>query len=330
MYFILLFICYYDFFNLYLNLSIFISFKFCESHYSLILVLLGSYINEPCVISGTSALPTPPHSAVCEITSFSFRIKMHFNKCYSILITGASRGLGLEMVKQLTEAPESPSKIIATARNPAAAEELQQIAKSHPKVYIVPLDVVSDVSIDAAVQQVSSIVGAEGLNCLVNNAGIVIPSDLQTVTHDSMMKNFETNTVAPLFVTKAFLPLLRKAASSGSTGMGIHRSAVVNITSLLGSIQLNWGQAGATFKMYAYRVSKAGLNMVTRCMAIDLESEGILCTAVHPGWVRTELGGPKAPLSPEESVSSVLTVISKLSEKDHGEFLNYSGDKLPW
>ncbi|XP_051979147.1 C-factor-like [Xyrauchen texanus] len=142
------------------------------------------------------------------------------------------------------------------------------------------------------------------------------------------MKSFESNTVAPLFVTKAFLPLLRRAAAQGS-GMGIHRSAVVNVSSILGSVQLNWGE-GASFKSYAYRASKSALNMVTRCLATDLEAEGILCVALHPGWVRTDMGGPMAPLSPEESISSVLSVISGLKEKDHGGYVDYTGSNLPW
>ncbi|XP_036423910.1 C-factor-like [Colossoma macropomum] len=255
---------------------------------------------------------------------------LNFSKCQSVLITGASRGLGLQMVKHLVSHAERPKKIIATARNPDGAQELQQLVKSHSDIHILPLDVVSDASIEAAVKEVSSIVGAAGLNCLINNAGILIDSDLNTVTRDAMMKTFESNTVAPLFITKAFLPLLKTAAAAGQgSGMGVHRSAVVNISSLLGSVQLNWGE-GAIYKAYAYRVSKSGLNMVTRCLAADLESEGILCTALHPGWVRTDMGGPDAPLSPDESISSMLSVISGLTVKDHGEFLDYSGKNLPW
>ncbi|KAL7885273.1 hypothetical protein AOLI_G00055680 [Acnodon oligacanthus] len=255
---------------------------------------------------------------------------LNFSKCQSVLITGASRGLGLQMVKQLVSNAKRPKKIIATARNPDGAQDLQLLAKSNPDVHIVPLDVVSDASIDTAVKEVSSIVGPAGLNCLINNAAIHIDADLNTVTRDAMMKTFESNTVAPLFITKAFLPLLKTAAVAGQgSGMGVHRSAVVNISSLLGSVQLNWGE-GASFKTYAYRVSKSGLNMVTRCLAADLQSEGILCVALHPGWVRTDMGGPDAPLSPEESISSMLSVISGLTEKDHGEFLDYSGKKLPW
>ncbi|XP_016122954.1 C-factor [Sinocyclocheilus grahami] len=255
-------------------------------------------------------------------------MKINFSKCHSVLITGASRGLGLQMVRQLLYSPNRPQKIIATARNPAAAQELQELAKSHPNVHVLPLDVTSDSSVDAAVQSVESIVGTDGLNCLINNAAINMTSELDTVTRDAMMKTYESNTVAPLFMTKAFLPLLRRAAAEGSD-MGIQRAAVINVSSVLGSVQLNWGE-GASYKSYAYRTSKSALNMVTRCLAMDLEAEKILCVALHPGWVRTDMGGPTAPLSPEESISSVLSVISELTEKHHGGYVDYTGKSLPW
>ncbi|KAL2093647.1 hypothetical protein ACEWY4_010959 [Coilia grayii] len=254
----------------------------------------------------------------------------NLGSCNSMLITGASRGLGLQMVKDLVKRNERPKKIIATARNPAAANELQEITRSFPGVHVVALDVVSQPSIHSASEEVASIVGTEGLNCLINNAAINISTDLNTVTGDAMMKTFESNAVAPLLVTKAFLPQLQAAAAAQkTTGMGVHRAAVINVSSTLGSIQLNWGD-GAQFKSYAYRTSKSALNMVTRCLATDLEAEGILCLALHPGWVRTDMGGPQAPLSPEESISSVLSVISSVTEKDHGGFLDYTGNTLPW
>ncbi|XP_043084484.1 C-factor [Puntigrus tetrazona] len=255
-------------------------------------------------------------------------MKINFSACHAVLITGANRGLGLQMVRQLLDSPKRPQKIIATARNPAAAKELQELVKSHPDVHVLPLDVTSDSSLDAAAQSVKSIVGADGLNCLINNAAINMTSELDTVTRDAMMKTYESNTVAPLFVTKAFLPLLKRAAGEG-LDMGIQRAAVINVSSVLGSVQLNWGE-GASYKSYAYRASKSALNMVTRCLAVDLEAEKILCVALHPGWVRTDMGGPTAPLSPEESVSSVLSVISGLTEKHHGGYVEYTGKSLPW
>ncbi|XP_066557105.1 C-signal [Amia ocellicauda] len=250
------------------------------------------------------------------------------DKCRTVLITGASRGLGLQMVKALVTGGRRPDTVIATAREPAAAQELRDLADKHQAVHIVPLDVVNQSSIEQATREVEALLGDEGLNCLINNAAINLNDTLEETTAEAMMKTYETNTVSPLMITKAFLPLLKKAAEQG-TGMGIHRAAVINISSMLGSIHLNWGP-GAAFKSYSYRTSKAALNLVTRSLAADLMTEGILCTVLHPGWVRTDMGGPDADLSAEESISALLSVVYNLSEKDHGGFLDYKGNTLPW
>ncbi|XP_030588385.1 uncharacterized protein LOC115782368 [Archocentrus centrarchus] len=259
---------------------------------------------------------------------------MNFKKCGSVLITGASRGLGLQIVDSLASGGFSPGKIIATCRNPGGAQKLQELAQKHPSIHIITLDVVSQASIEKSVEEVSKLVQEEGLNCLINNAGISVVADFHSVTAEMMIENFHTNTVAPLMITKAYLPLLKKAASRGGAGgsatMGIQRAAVINVTSLLGSVELNWGERANNFKWYPYRTSKSALNMVSRCMAVDLEPDGILCMAIHPGWVRTDMGGSEAPLSAEESISSILSVIGGLTEKDHGSFLNFTGEQIPW
>uniref|UniRef100_A0A3Q0SAG8 Si:dkey-12e7.4 n=1 Tax=Amphilophus citrinellus TaxID=61819 RepID=A0A3Q0SAG8_AMPCI len=259
---------------------------------------------------------------------------MNFKKCGSVLITGASRGLGLQIVDSLASGGFSPGKIIATCRNPGGAQKLQELAQKHPNIHIITLDVVSQASIEKSIEEVSKLVQEEGLNCLINNAGISVVADFHSVTAEMMIENFHTNTVAPLMITKAYLPLLKKAASRGGAGgsatMGIQRAAVINMTSLLGSVELNWGERANNFKWYPYRTSKSALNMVSRCMAVDLEPDGILCMAIHPGWVRTDMGGSEAPLSAEESISSILSVIGGLTEKDHGSFLNFTGEQIPW
>ncbi|KAF7699100.1 C-factor [Silurus meridionalis] len=252
-----------------------------------------------------------------------------FKVCKTVLVTGANRGLGLQIVKRLVTGGCFPGKIIATARNPDEAKELQSMSKDHPNIHIIKLDVVSEESIKKAAVEVEQIVQKDGLNCLINNAGINIIANFETVTAEKMLENFHTNSVGPLMITKAMLPMLKLAAAN-AVGMGIHRAAVINMTSLLGSVELNWGERAKDFKWYPYRTSKSALNMITRCMAVDLEADGILCVAIHPGWVRTDMGGPEAPLSIEESISSVLTVIKGLNEKDHGTFLHYTGEALPW
>ncbi|XP_041795254.1 C-factor [Chelmon rostratus] len=257
-----------------------------------------------------------------------------FKKCGSVLVTGASRGLGLQIVESLASGGFSPDKIIAACRQPASAQKLQELAEKHRNVHIITLDVLNQESIEKSVEEVGLLVQQEGLNCLINNAGINVVADFHTVTAEKMIENFHTNAVAPLMITKAFLPLLKQAASrrgaGGAGSMGIQRAAVINMTSLLGSVELAWGERANNFRWYPYRTSKSALNMVSRCMAVDLEPDGILCMAIHPGWVRTDMGGSEAPLSSEESVSSILSVIGGLSEKDHGSFLNFTGEVLPW
>ncbi|XP_023123189.1 C-factor-like isoform X1 [Amphiprion ocellaris] len=246
----------------------------------------------------------------------------------SVLVTGSSRGIGLQLVTELARSCNRPGIIIATARDPTTSTDLQELSKTYPGVHIVKLDVDSQQSISSALEEVQSIVGNKGLNCLINNAAIGFSMDLNTVTPEAMMKTFQTNSVSPLFVSKTFLPLLQTAAAQ-SSGMGIHRAAVINISSILGSVEWTWGES-ANFKSYAYRTSKAALNMLTRCLAVDLGSDGILCMSLHPGWVKTDMGGPHADLTVEESVSGMLSVLSGLTEYDHGGFKDYRGQNLPW
>uniref|UniRef100_A0AAQ4S1D3 Uncharacterized protein n=1 Tax=Gasterosteus aculeatus aculeatus TaxID=481459 RepID=A0AAQ4S1D3_GASAC len=121
----------------------------------------------------------------------------------------------------------------------------------------------------------------------------------------------------------AFLPLLKQAASRGGPGMSIQRQAVINMAALLGSVELNWGDRSNNIKWYPYRTSKVLHQWTSR-------PEGILCMVIYPSWVRTDMGGAEASLSAEESVSSLLSVIGGQTEKDHGSFLNFTGEILPW
>ena len=239
----------------------------------------------------------------------------------NIFITGCSRGLGLEMVKQLA-ARRDTCNIIATCRDPNACPALSDVADNFNNVHIVPLDVVKHNTFPTVVDDIAKITSGKGLNILINNAGVSPKSTrINLVTEQQMMDTFSCNVVAPLMLTKALLPLLKHGAEQSSS-----HSLVVNLSSILGSIAENTKQGG----LYPYRSSKAGLNAVTRSMSIDLASVGVQAVAIHPGWVRTDMGGQHAPLSSEQSVQGVLTQIDNHSDSNNGGFIDYKGDVLPW
>ena len=132
---------------------------------------------------------------------------------------------------------------------------------------------------------------------------------------NEMEEFFATNTVGALRVFRALLPALRLGSLK----------KVVSLTSKMGSIADN--RSGAA---YSYRVSKAGLNMATRSLAIDYRAEGFICVVVHPGWVATDMGGAGAPVTPEESISGMLRVIDGLRPEDSGEHIDFTGARVPW
>ncbi|XP_062388902.1 C-signal-like [Sardina pilchardus] len=256
-------------------------------------------------------------------------------KSCNILITGANRGLGLEMVKQLAEKSIPNRKIFACCRDPSApkAKSLQELAKKHPGViHVLRLDVADLSSIQESAKKVGSIVGKDGLNLLVNNAGMAPWDNTENFKLKDMQDTFNTNVVGTMMVTKEFLPYLREAAkSSGKPGMSCCKAAVINISTILSSISY----APANISLFpvvavSYRLSKAALNMLTVCQSQEFKKDGILFTLVHPGWVRTDMGGPDGEIDAPESVSGMLRVMESLTEKNNGAFLDYKGETLPW
>ncbi|XP_075968697.1 C-signal-like [Anarhichas minor] len=260
----------------------------------------------------------------------------------NILVTGANRGIGLELVKQLTERRTGEeAHIYACCRAPegSGAEALRDLTTQYPgKISIIQLDTSDEDSISAAVQAVNKQIGAGGLNLLINNAAINkpgIPAPLSASGKKDMMEVYEINVVGPFLIAKMLLPLLQRAAEMDSTvkdegdKMSCRRSAIINISSLAGSIKIcpdNFARA----QMYPYRASKAALNMVTRCQSEDFKRHNILVTAIHPGWVRTEMGGQEATLSIQDSVHGMLAMMSSLSNKDCGMLLDWEGNTIPW
>jgi NAD(P)-dependent dehydrogenase (short-subunit alcohol dehydrogenase family) len=235
----------------------------------------------------------------------------------SVLVTGANRGIGFEWTRQLADRAEC---LFATCRCPEEADALDVLATSHPDtIEVVALDVAEPVSMRAAAERVRGEIGA--LDLLVNNAGINGGGQrdrFQAVDQETMMDVFRVNAAGPHLMTKVLADLLRNGATDG-------RAAVVNLTSQLGSIANTQSDT-----WNSYRASKAALNMCTRLQAAALRGDGVIAVALHPGWVRTDMGGSNARLSPEESVAGMIDVVTDLTLDDTGRFLAYDGRKLPW
>ncbi|KAM6252993.1 C-signal-like [Porphyrio hochstetteri] len=252
----------------------------------------------------------------------------------SVLVTGANRGIGLGLVQHFLGMPKPPEWVFATCRDPTGqrAQELQNLASKHPNLVIIPLEVTDPASIKAAAARVGEQLGDVGLNLLINNAGVAKLNLLDTETLEDMIQVYTTNTVAPLLLGQAFLPLLKKAAErSPGSALSCSKAAVINMSSSGGSITSTYGWD--LMQVVSYRCSKAALNMLTKCQSLGYQQHGVLCVALHPGWVQTDMGssaGHTAPLMVDTSVEGMLKVLSSLSEKDTGTFLDWEGKIVPW
>ncbi|XP_026143350.1 uncharacterized protein LOC113118419 [Carassius auratus] len=254
--------------------------------------------------------------------------------CDSVLVTGSNRGIGLELVRQLVDSPSPPVQIFAGCRDPSGprSQALQELAQKHRDVItVVQLDTTSLTSIAEASKLVETKLKGRGLNLIINNAGVNVPGSLAETGIQEMVDVYTTNVVGPMLIVKDFHPLLCKAAAQfpHQTNMSCKRSAIINVSTLLSSIT-RCPENFSVSPMYPYRVSKAALNMLTRCLAEDLKKDGILVMSLHPGWVQTEMGGPKAPLTTAESISGLIKVIASCTEKDSGTLLDWEGKNIPW
>lgn len=246
----------------------------------------------------------------------------------SILITGCNRGLGLGLVKHLAGLSTPLDNIFATCRDASRATELRALADKSSNIHIIEIDLTNTDSYKKIVDTVNEKVRGNGLNVLFNNAGISSKfTRLGLVKERQITDALLLNTVAPIMLTKALSPLLKTAAKKAvdTTELSVRKAAVINMTSVLGSIAEN-NDGG----FYPYRCSKAALNAATKSMSIDLKADGILVVCLHPGWVRTDLGGSNAPMDVDTSVSHILNTLNSLTERHTGCFIQYDGKILPW
>jgi NAD(P)-dependent dehydrogenase (short-subunit alcohol dehydrogenase family) len=233
----------------------------------------------------------------------------------SVLITGANRGLGLEFARQYADAGWL---VLAACRSPAHAQNLTALAgRSAGRVTLHPLDVARFDQIDALAGQLRG----RAIDVLINNAGVGWPprpphDGFGRTDYDEWTTVMRVNVLAPMKLCEA---LVENVTAS-------QQKVIAMISSRLGSIE----HAASSGNDHVYRSSKAALNMVTKMLAGYLEDRAIVPVALGPGWVRTDMGGSAAALSPEESVGGMRRLIANLKRADAGGFFTYQGDRLPW
>jgi len=228
----------------------------------------------------------------------------------TVLVTGASRGLGCEFVRQYAA---QGYRVFATSRSPIGASALDEVCRDFPGL-------IERFSLDVAnlqsVAKLQQALRGRTIDILINNAG-VWGGEHQTIgdiDYEAWSNAFEVNAIGPFRMIVAF-----------RTNVALsEEKKIVTLTSEMGSIGL--GGHGA----YAYRSSKAAANRVMRSAAEDLREEGVFVLTIHPGWVRTEMGTEHAPLTPEQSVRSMRRIIGSLDERICGRFLTVDGRELPW
>ena len=226
------------------------------------------------------------------------------------LVSGANRGLGFEMTRQLLARGD---RVVAACRHPGKALALTRLAGEHPgRLHVLPLDLADP----RTIAELSREIGVLDLDIdlLVNNAGVLVEHErFGEVEPKSLGVSFAVNAEGAFLLTQALNPHLADGAK------------VVNFSSTLGSI-------ANTSSLYSpsYAISKAALNMATRLLSIALAERGIVVVSMSPGWVRTDMGGAGAPLKPEAAIASMLRVIDHLKRTDGGRFLSQNGETIPW
>jgi NAD(P)-dependent dehydrogenase (short-subunit alcohol dehydrogenase family) len=224
----------------------------------------------------------------------------------TVLLTGAARGLGLDFTRQYAG---KGFKIHACARKPDALKGIKGDIHPHQ------LEVTDYKAVKALAKELSG----EAIDVLICNAGVGGNREqtgqiLGAFDSEIMRRIFDINAVAPLIMAEAFVDHVARS----------QHKKLIALTSSLASLANNDGGR------YAYRASKTALNMEWNCLAKELGGRGMICVVVHPGWVQTEMGGPMAALTIDQSVPSMVELIDRLKPEDNGRYLAYDGSELPW
>ena len=230
----------------------------------------------------------------------------------TVMITGANRGLGVEFVRQYLE---GDWYVIATCRKPEQATELQALKEiNNGQVEIYPLEITNNAAIDKLARQLDGV----AIDIFIQNAGIDLDDEFRKTSFEHRLQIFRINTLPVLQIAEAFIDHI--AASD--------QKKLIYISSLKASTTESAGHTGGG--QYCYRASKAAGNSIIKALSFDLAEQGVTTAAISPGWVRTEMGGPHAPLSPEQSVTLVRQVIDNLSLANSGGYFNQNGAPNPW
>ena len=229
----------------------------------------------------------------------------------TVLITGANRGIGLELASRYAAAG---NRVLACCREPATATKLQALAKSRKGLTIHGVHVADGKSVAALATEVRT----APIDILINNAGMSGPDgakqSLANMDFDGWSETFAVNTMAPLRMVQTF----RRNLKAGKNPRAI------TITSQMGALSLNMPV------MFAYCSSKAAVNKVMRMASVELAADGIAVGLIHPGWVRTDMGGSGADISVEDSAAGIISVIANLTLADTGSFKKWNGEDHPW
>ncbi|HEY9146450.1 MAG TPA: SDR family oxidoreductase [Thiobacillus sp.] len=228
-----------------------------------------------------------------------------------VMITGANRGLGLEWARQYAEAGW---QVIASCRRPEEADDLSALADRHPQVSVHRLDVTDR----EQVRTLQLDLEEARIDVLLNNAGVYLDKfmgDVGGIDYDVWLRSFAVNTLGAVRVSEAFMGQVARS----------EKKLVVAISSHMGSIT----EIGAPGN-YAYRSSKAALNAAMKGLSHALAPRGIGVLLLHPGWVKTRMGGPDAMLTPAQSVRGMRALVDNFEPALNGRFFRYNGSEIPW